>query len=194
MSTFIKFLGWDKFRLERNETVQHVIEISHCHYAVCFSDSSRPKLFTSNDQLFLSRLIKRPNDSAIFAKVSIIDFDEYRDIATAQDIAILPWKQRWPYMLRVQEPSFIKGRLENCILMSRLIDYHGVNSFVTSKKRYDDGELSYNPRLSLAQQSDIELTAEASNWLNLEFKKKTDWLGSISDDYINNLPRPENDL
>lgn len=191
MPTFIKFLGWDTNRLLLKDKFEQVIEHSHCQYGVCFSNPATPQKFKSDDEMFLARLVKSPNDYAIFGKVSIIDFEEQRDTATSADKANIPWKKQWPYMLRVSNPMFIKGRLENCILMSRLIDRYGGNVFLNSQQRLGAGEINVNPRLSLMQKSEIELTEEASVWLNQEFQRKLDWLGKISENYLNSFPRPE---
>lgn len=191
MSTYIKFLGWDRFRLTVDETVRHVINISECHYAICFSKVADAQRFNTGDTLFFSRLVRRPNDSRIFATAEVLDFNEPRDKATTSDIQRLPWKEQWPYMRRIQNPVFINGRLENCIALSKLIEKFGANSFTSSQRQIENGFLDFNPRKSLMQQSDIQLTPEAATWLTNEFTKKINWLGKISQEIINDLPRPE---
>ena len=194
MSTFIKFLGWDGFRLPVVTPVNYVIEFSECHYGVCFSKAADAKRFQIGDIFYLSRFVERPNDSRIFARGIVLDFDEERDRATASDIERLAWKEQWSYMRRLKNVEFIKGRLENCISLNTLIEKLNTDSFRGSKERVAKGEINVNPRESLMQQSDVELTPESSSWLQKEFTRKIDWLGSVSQKWINNLPRPEKDI
>ena len=194
MATYIKFLGWNEFRLDLSESVRYVIDISHCHYGIGFSKISKPLKFNPNDEIYLARMTKKPNDYAIFGKAKSILFEKDRDTATLNDIKVLSWKERWPYILRLVNTNFIDGTLQECILLSKIIETFGANSFMRSQRRLLEGQTNINARLFLANQSFIELTKESKEWLFTEFANNLNNCGNIPIEFINNLPRPENDF
>ncbi|MEK6635161.1 MAG: phospholipase D family protein [Planctomycetota bacterium] len=190
---YVKFFGTDKNRMNSEFKVRDEIERALCHYACGFSIKKPPKQFKDGDIIYMARMTKKPNDYAIFGRAEAVKFVEGRDHATPNEKEQREWKKEWPIYLGVENPVFIDGKLGDCILLYDLIKALDYESFPTTKKRVQNGEININPRKSLSQQPYIELTDKAVEWLEPKFNRVLETIGRVPKSYINSLPKSDID-
>ena len=195
MASYVKFFGGDKYREELTFNIKDELKRAECHYSASFSEHRKPVKFKENDLIFLARLTKKPNDYAIFGRGLVAStFLLPRDRATASDIIRIEWKKQWPLYLRLKETQFIEGSLKNGILLEDVIKKFQLNSFTRTKTWFDNNKKNIKIRTVFCNQPDVELTKEASLWVNEKFEVALQNFGQISDEYIANLPKPEVEL
>jgi len=168
-SYYVKFFGTSDNRVDMNFRVKDEINQAYCHYACGFPKNKRPRQVNDGDIIFMARMTRDPIDYAIFGKAVAIKYLEGRDKASKIETKLLPWKKNWPIYLRVYDPVFIEGTMLNCVLLSDLIKTFDYNSFSSTKKRFNKGELDIKPKKSLMQKPYIKLTKDSAEWLSEKF-------------------------
>lgn len=190
---YVKFFGTSNERKDFDFVIREEVDRGLSHYATCFSQNKRPRRFRDGDILFYGRLTT-PNDYAIFGKAEAIAFNDSRDWATDGEITERPWKEDWPVYLRVQNATFIDGNLGDCPMLYDLINFFDHESFISTQRRYAQGERQINPFKSLSQQPYVALTHTAARWLFERFIDAQNRSGPIPDSFIDSLPRSEIEL
>lgn len=192
-SYYVKFFGNDKNRMNLEFEVREEIERALCHYACGFSIKKSPKQFKDGDIIYMARMTKKPNNYAIFGRAEAIRFVEERDHATPKEKEQSGWKKEFPIYLRVKNPVFIDGKLEDCILLYDLIKALDYESFPTTIEKFQNGEKNINPKESLRRQPYIKLAEKAVEWLEPKFNRVLETIGSVPESYINSLPKSDID-
>ncbi|WP_461639196.1 phospholipase D family protein [Labilibaculum euxinus] len=186
---YIKFFGKSDNRVELNFPITTEIDGALCHYACGFPLKKRPQQVKEGDIIFMARMTKNPNDYAIFGKAIALKYTEGRDIASKQEIAERSWKQQWPIYLRVKNPIFINGIMADGILLSDLLSKFDYNSFPSTRKRYDDGEIDIKPTKSLMRKAYVKLTHNSAEWLDQKLDEALNNAGQVDDEFLKRLPQ-----
>jgi len=184
---FVKFFGSAKHRVSLTHAVRQEMERSLCHYACGFS--KKPQSVNEGDIIYLARITKNPNDYAIFGKAEAIKFVEKRDTASPADIIERPYKEHYPYYLRVRNAEFIDAAMYDCVFLRDLIEALKYESFPTTKEKYEQGMKDVNPYRTLVQQPYVRLTENAVNWLEPRFQDTLGNYGAVDPSYISTLPQ-----
>jgi hypothetical protein len=191
---YVKFIGTGYNREPLSFSTKVVIDKALCHYACGFSQNKKPRQIQDGDIIYMARMTINPNDYAIFGKAEAIKFVDGRDEATPQEIQERPWKKDWPIYLRIKNPIFINGTLNDCVFLYDLIKQLDYESFPSTQLRYLNGERDINPYNSLSQQPYIKLTTKAVEWLEPRFQEALTLNGKVSKRFINNLPQSQTNI
>ncbi len=185
---YIKFFGKSDNRVELDFQITTEIDRALCHYACNFPLKKKPQQVNEGDIIFMARMTENPNDYAIFGKAIALKYVEGRDKASKQEIAERPWKEQWPIYLRVKNPIFINGTMADGILLSDLLSKFDYDSFPSTRKRYDDGELDIKPTKSLMRKAYVKLTHNSAEWLDKKFDETLINIGQVDDEFLKSLP------
>jgi hypothetical protein len=185
---YIKFLGSSDDRVELDFPVSEEIDRALCHYACAFPEKKKPRQVKDDDIIYMARLTRNPNDYAIFGKAEAIKFNESKDFASKKEITERPWKKKWPIYLRVKNPIFLNGTMNDCVFLLDLIKEFGLLSFPSTKTRLEKGDSEYNPLKSLMRKAYIKITPEAAEWLDSRFNDSLKAVGHIDKIFLNSLP------
>jgi len=188
---YIKIFGTSDNRKPLSFTVREEVDRSLCHYACGFSMSKRPVQINDNDVIYLARITTEPDDYAIFGKGLAIKHVNGRDSATLNEINERGWKKKWPLYLRLKDVELIDGTLGDCTLMNCLIDELDYLSFVSTVRRYKNGERDIKPKRSLSQQPYVKLSLQGAKWVEKRFQCDKLDLGLIDAEFLDKLPRPD---
>jgi hypothetical protein len=77
-----------------------------CHWACTYPRNKRPISVPDGTVMFMSRLVRSPNDTMIFGRAIGRRYEEGRDDASASDLAKRPWKEDWPQLASLDWPEF----------------------------------------------------------------------------------------
>lgn len=193
-SYFVKFFGTADNRVNLQHSVREEIDRALCHYACGFSENKKPRRFHDGDIIYMARMTRDPINFAIFGRAEAIRYVEGRDQATQNELKQRAWKKKWPIYLRIRNPVFIDGTMGDCPLLYDLIDALEYNSFPSTRKRYDNGELDVNPCKSLMQQAYVKLTQESVGWLEPKFEDALKTFGQVDDTFLLHLPQTETNM
>ncbi len=97
---FIKFLGEGDNRVPVAFATIEEIELAGCHWAVAYPATRRPRSVEDGAIMFIARLTDEP-DIRIFGRAIGMKYRPVRDDASPEDIALRPWKEKWPRYVRV---------------------------------------------------------------------------------------------
>lgn len=187
---FVKFLGEGDNRVPLSFTTIEEIERAGCHWAVAYPASKRPSGVEEDAIIFIARLTRDPNDIRIFGRSVGMRHQPGRDDATAADIALRPWKEKWPRYIRVHHAEFVAGRMENGVSLNELMDTLGADSFAPTQRNTLRGEGNTDPRKAYRQQAAVELSAEGFSWLGERLQAAFDEHGMVSQDTLDQLDWP----
>ena len=185
---FVKFFGESEDRAPASLAVKDEVDRSGSHWALTYS--RRPSAVRDGATMFMSRLIANPSDIVIYGRGVGLAHLPGRDDATAGDITRRPWKSRWPYYIRIQDPEFIAGSLRNGISLADLKGALGVNSFVTTKTNAARGYGNTDPNRAYLQQGAVRLTPEAAAWLSEQFAMALNRHGRMGRERLGDLDWP----
>ncbi|HET8885613.1 MAG TPA: phospholipase D family protein [Salinimicrobium sp.] len=183
---FIKIFGKNEHRVNLNYHSKDEIQESHCHYTLSFSrkkNDKRPRKYRNGDIVFMAMMLNG-SDYAVFGKGFSYAHDDFRDIASKEDIASVPWRKEWPVLVRVHSTEFINSTMQNCPKMSELIHELDYESFDKTLKRYNLGVAGINPWNSLRQQADVQLSELGAQWLEERFQTSIKLFGKVPRTYI----------
>jgi hypothetical protein len=185
---FVKFFGETENRAPVSLPVTQEIERSGSHWALTYS--KRPSGVRDNAVMFMARLVENPHDIVIYGRAVAASHSQGRDDASPSDIEKRPWKQHWPYYIRVSEPEFISGSLQNGVYLSDLKAAFGSSSFASTKRNAERGEGNTDPNRAYLQQGAVRLTPEAAAWLSERFDTAVRRHGNLSRNNLLHLDWP----
>ena len=187
---FVKFLGEGDNRVPSTfETIEE-IKRAGCHWAVAYPASKRPSGVKDDAVILIGRLTQEPNDIRIFGRAIGIKHEPRRDDATAEDIAIRPWKATWPRYIRVHHAEFVAGTMANGISLNELMDALGADSFVPTQRNATRREGNTDPRRAYRQQAAVELSKQGLEWLSDRLHAAFDEHGKVAKDILDKLDWP----
>ncbi len=189
--TFVKFFGESRNRADRSTAVFDEVQRSGCHWACTYPKGKRPRQVRNGAVMFMGRLVKDPNDILIYGRAIAMRHDATRDNATAADIVLRPWKVNWPHYIKVHHCEFIAGELGGGISLNELMDSLKSDAFLPTQKNAAKGEGNTDPRRAYMQQAAVELTPQASIWLNERLQLAYAQHGILSPSAIDQLDWPE---
>lgn len=187
---FVKFMGRSHDRVPLSKDTIEEIKGSGCHWALSYPASKRPRSVQDDAIMFIARLTRDPNDIRIFGRAVGMRHQPRRDDATAADIALRPWKEKWPRYIRVHHAEFVAGTMENAISLNELMDTLGADSFAPTQRNVARGEGNTNPRRAYLQQAAVELSAEGFSWLGERLQAAFDKHGTVPQDTLHQLDWP----
>src|SRR5690606_19620512 len=151
-----------------------------CHWAVAYPSSKRPSGVQEDAIIFIARLTRDPNDIRIFGRAVGMRHRPGRDDATASDIALRPWKEKWQHDIRVHHAEFVAGRMENGLSLNELMDTLGADSFASTRRNALHGKGNTDPRKAYRQQAAVELSADGFSWLGERLQAAFDIHGKVA--------------
>ena len=191
---YIKFFGDSNNRVGLDYSIRQEIEDGLCHYACCFPKKKKPRQVNDGDVIFLARMTENPNDYAIFGRAIALKFKDGRDLASKEELSERPWKEKWPVYLRVTNPIFIDGSMNDCVLLMNLISKFDYDSFPSTRRRFDDGEDDIVPTKSLMRKAYVKLTHNSAEWLENEFAQTISNIGQVDVGFLEDLPQTTTDI
>lgn len=186
---FVKFLGEGDNRVPLSFTTIEEIQRAGCHWAVAYPASKRPSGVQEDAIIFIARLTRDPNDIRIFGRSVGMRHQPGRDDATPSDIALRPWKEKWPRYIRVHHAEFVAGRMENGVSLNELMDTLGADSFASTRRNALRGKGNTDPRKAYRQQA-VELSADGFSWLGERLQAAFDIHGKVALEALDQLDWP----
>jgi len=184
---FVKFYGTGDDRADWNEKTIDLVKGTHCHFAVTFSDEKRrPIRYNDGDVVYMARMIEG-GEYAIFGKAIAKKHDTINDVASEEDIKHIFWKREYPIYIRVHSPEFLNTTFKNCPRMGVMMDELGYECFRSTLDRHNRDQENINPRLSLMQKPDVELSKEGAFWIEEKFQEAKKKIPLIEQSFIDGL-------
>jgi hypothetical protein len=115
--------------------------------------------------MFMGRLVSDPNDIIIYGKAIGSKHDPLCDDASEAELALRPWKSRWPHYIRVQDAEFVDGVLSNGVLLSDLMNALEWRAFASTTRNHAQNAGNLDPRKSIRRQAAVELSVEGTDWV-----------------------------
>jgi hypothetical protein len=169
---FVKFFAESHTRWSRSATVLSAVESSGCHWAATYPKVKRPKGVREGATLFISYLVREPDDILIFGRAIGMKHDSKRDVATAEDIAKRPWKAKWPNYIRLHHAEFLAGTLANGVSLNELMTTLGSNAFASTQRNFRAAKgKNVNPRRAFGQQPAVQLSPQGYQWLHAKLEE-----------------------
>lgn len=178
--TFVKFFGESHKRADVSVPIFDEVDRSGCHWACTYPKGKRPRKPKEGAVIYMARLVKYPNDILIYGQAIGMRHIPGRDDASDEDIRLRPWKNKFPHYIRVHDAKFISGSLSNGVSLYELMDALKSNSFTSTQRNAAAGFGNTDPRIAYRQQAAVELTKEATKWLNDRFEAACDKYGKIA--------------
>jgi hypothetical protein len=166
--SFVKFFGDTQTRVDRSTSVIQQVERSGCHWACTYG--KRPRQVRDGAIIFVSRLVRNPDDILVYGRVVGMQYHSGRDDATPAEIQSRPWKENWPYYIRVHHAEFIDGTLANGISLYQMMDHLKSNSYASTQRNMTKGTGNFDPRKAYLQQPAVELSSDGFEWLNQQIE------------------------
>ncbi|MGN6275616.1 MAG: hypothetical protein ACTHNP_06765 [Solirubrobacterales bacterium] len=167
---FVKFFGQGSNRSLRERSVSDVVKTSGSHRICTYPKGRRPRAVRDGDVMFMGHLVSGPNDIVVYGRAVARAYEEGRDDASAEDIALQPWLTRWPHFIRVHDGEFIDGSLGDGVSLNELMDELGPYAFGPTAENADSGEGNVDPRQSIRQAAAIRLSEAGLSWLSEELE------------------------
>jgi hypothetical protein len=110
-AAFVKFFGRAGTRTAWDAPVLDVLARTGAHWAGTYPAGRRPRSVRDGDRMFMAQLVARGGeaDIAVFGRALALAYVEGRDDADEDDLALRPWKARWPHYIRVRDGEFLSG-------------------------------------------------------------------------------------
>ena len=184
---FVKFLGESNNRVPLSFSTIKEIELAGCHSAVCYPARRRPRGVKDDAIIFTARLTSDPNDMRIFGRAIGRAYTDGSDDATPADIERRPWKAKWSRYIRVRNPEFVAGTMDNGVSLNELMDTHRANAFASTQRNAVRGVGNTNPRKACSSQAAVELSTESLAWLSERLQASFNAYGKIPQDTLDRL-------
>ena len=186
---FVKFLGEGHNRVLISSTTIEEIEETGCHWAVPYPANRRPRNVKDGAVMFIARLTKEP-DIRVFGRAIAMKHDPVRDNASPEDIALRPWKEKWPRYIRVHHAEFVAGTMANGISLNELMEALGSDSFTPTQRNAARGAGNTDPRRAYMQQAAVELSSQGLLWLGERLQEAFAEHGKVPQDTLDELDWP----
>ena len=186
---FVKFLGEGHNRVPISYTTIKEIEESGCHWAVPYPAKRRPRSVKDGAVMFIARLTKEP-DIRIFGRAIAMKHDPFRDNASPEDIALRPWKDKWPRYIRLHQAEFVAGTMENGVSLYELMGTLGSDAFAPTQRNAASGVGNTDPRRAYMQQAAVELSSQGLLWLGERLQAAFAEHGKVPQDTLDELDWP----
>ena len=164
--TFVKFFGTGGNRAPHGRSVIDEVTRCGCHWACTYPTGRRPRRVEDGATMYVARLMEKPKDVIVFGRARALRHVPGRDDATAEDIALRPWKEQWQHYVRVTDAVFVAGTLANGVSLNGLMRSLGANCFASTKRNRLKGSGNVNPRKAYMQQPAVELSSEGAAWMD----------------------------
>ena len=138
----------------------------------------------------MGRMVKDPSDILIYGRAIGMRYEQGRDDATAEDIALRPWKVDWPHYVRVHHAEFLAGTLANGISLNDLMNALKSDAFMPTQRNAAKGDGNTDPRKAYMQQAAVEMTPQANTWLNERLQEAYRQQGKLSPATLGQLDWP----
>jgi hypothetical protein len=102
----------------------------------------------------------------VFGRAVALRYVEGRDDAGAEELALRPWKRRWPHLIRVHDGEFVAGTLADGVSLGELMDALGAEAFASTQRNALIGRGNVDPRQAYRQQPAVRLSHEGREWLD----------------------------
>ena len=188
---FVKFLGESSNREPLSWSTIGEIERAGCHWAVAYPASKRPRRVEDGDLIFIARLTEDPADIRVFGRAIGLRHVPGQDDASPEDIALRPWKAKWPSYVRVHDAEFVAGTMANGVSLNEMMAALGADAFASTQRNAAKGEGNTDPRRAYSQQAHVELSAQGLDWLSTRLDAAFETHGKIPVDTLAALDWPE---
>ncbi len=188
---FVKFLGEGHNRAPLDRETFDEIQRAGCHWAVAYPASKRPSAVKDDAVIFIARLTKDPNDIRVFGRAIGLRHVPGRDDASPADIALRPWKEKWPRYIRVHHAEFVAGPMSNGISLNEIMDDLKAESFLPTQRNALRGDGNTDPRKAYRQQAAVELSIKGRVQLAERLQAAFDYRGKVPQAVLDNLDWPE---
>jgi hypothetical protein len=162
---FVKFFGRNASREPRSVRVIDEVRRSGAHWACSYPKGKRPRQVRDGAVMFVARMAKDPNDIIVFGRAIGQQHRPGRDDARATDLAIRPWKVKWPHYVRLHHPEFVAGTLANGVSLNELMAELGADSFESTQRHARTGSGNTNPRTAYLRKAQVRLSRKGAEWL-----------------------------
>lgn len=191
-AAFVKFFGRAGTRAAPDAPVLDVLARTGAHWAGTYPAGRRPRSVRDGDRLFMAQLVARGGvaDIAVFGRAVALAYLEGRDDADAADLALRPWKARWPHYVRVRDGEFLAGTLADAVSLGELMDALGAEAFATTQRNALIGRGNLDPRQAYRQQPAVRLSHEGCDWLDARLDEAFAQVGRLSDAELARLDWP----
>ena len=139
----------------------------------------------------MGRLVEKPDDILIYGRAVGMSHMEGRDDATVADIALRPWRKKWPHYIRVHHAEFLAGQLRNGVSLNKLMAELKSDAFESTQKNAVSGNGNTNPRNAYKQQPAVKLSDEGCNWLNSRLEIAFQKHGKLAPEELEQLDWPD---
>jgi len=188
---FVKFFGRAAERSSRERPVPDVVRTSGSHRHCTYPRERRPRAVRDGDVMFMGHLVEGPNDIVVYGRAVARAYEEGRDDASGEDLALRPWLTRWPHFIRVHDAEFVDGRLADGVSLGELMDELEAYAFGSTAENADRGVGNVDPRQSIRQAAAVRLSEAGMSWLNEELEVTFRSHGKLRAEEIPGLDWPE---
>jgi len=192
---WVKFFGRAGTRTAADASVLDVLARTGAHWAGTYPAGRRPRSVRDGDRMFMAQLVARRGaaDIAVFGRALAFAYVEGRDDASEEDLALRPWKARWPHYVRVREGEFLAGTLADAVSLGELMDALGAEAFFTTQRNALAGRGNVDPRQAYRQQPAVRLSHEGAEWLDARLDEAFDRAGRLGPAELARLDWPKKD-
>lgn len=187
---FVKFFGRADNRSSRSHSIFEEVKGSESHWSLSYPKGKRPRQPKTGDVMFIARMVHSKNDMLIYGRAVAYKHQPGRDDASAEDIQRRDWKKQWCHYIRVRDPQFIAGTLENAISLNKLMSELKAEAFASTAKNKRRGTGNFDPRKAIMRKAQVLLSSKATNWLNAEFNHALNKHGRIATSELEELHWP----
>ena len=138
----------------------------------------------------LSRGSRKSLTFRIFGRAIAMKHDPVRDNASPEDIALRPWKEKWPRYIRVHQAEFVAGTMANGVSLNELMEALGSDSFTPTQRNAARGAGNTDPRRAYMQQAAVELSSQGLLWLGERLQEAFAEHGKVPQDTLDQLDWP----
>ncbi|HEU4702023.1 MAG TPA: hypothetical protein VFS37_06025 [Conexibacter sp.] len=192
-AAFVKFFGRAGTRTAWDAPVLDVLKRTGAHWAGTYPAGRRPRSVRDGDRMFMAQLVTQRGvgDIAVFGRALAFAHVEGRDDAGAADLALRPWKARWPHYIRVHEGEFVAGTLADAVSLGELMDALGAEAFWSTQRNALAGRGNVDPRQAYRQQPAVRLSHEGCEWLRARLDEAFARAGRLSAAQLAGLDWPD---
>jgi hypothetical protein len=189
---WVKFFGNARNRVSPATPVLDVLERTAAHRAGSYPAGRRPRSVGDGDRMFQARLVTEAGigDILVFGRAVALRHVDGRDDASAEELALRPWRRRWPHLIRVRDGEFVGGTLADGVSLGELMDALGAEAFATTQRNALAGRGNVDPRQAYRQQPAVRLSHEGREWLDARLDEAFGRVGRLSASQLERLHRP----